>query len=263
MTRVRTTTESASEFLNKTAADAKRSKDLKRELGKDTPYKKENIHHVTDMLSSLYQGSSALMSASKSLTDISAHEISPDGKLGGNGYVMQIKQIREDIATAMNLVANLTDTLADELTNPKWDLTEDQVEDFKSKAKSGEKTTSADAIPASESTDEVPSTDEMDKIIEGFGDNAPVSTDGMEPAADDTAQVSAEPEAPAAEPAQEIEPAAPEAPAATAIPETAPVPVPYKKLASYLGNPELDTVAKSMRAPILFNLLDGHPAGRH
>lgn len=251
--RERKTSATASEFLKAAA----KSKDLSRELDKDTEYKKDNVHHITDMLSSLYKGSTALMDASKALTDISAHEISPDGKLGGKGYVMQIKQIREDIASALNLVSNLTDTLSDELTNPKWELTEDQVNDLKNKAKSGEKSKDEDIVPASEATEEIPSDEEMDKIVDSFGDNAPVNLGETPEEA---------PEAPAEEP-DASESATAEAPQQESAPEaeTATSPaepvqkLPYIKLAS---DPSQDFVSRVMRAPILFNLLDGHPAGR-
>ena len=257
MSRTRITDKTAADFLAKTAAsDSKKTKELKRDLSSSVTYKTDNVKHVADMLSALHSANASLMSASTALTDISAHEISPDGKLGGLGYVMSVRQIREDIAAATNLVSNLTDTLADELTNPKWGLGEKQIEEYKNKAKSsaseeptGELAGLGGDVPQEDKKEEdtaAEPTDSFDDILNEFGVDAPTSSQTFPS------------EEPAPAPAEE--PAAP-APAPAAEPATAPK-VPYQKLSSYVGNPEQDPVARSLRAPILFHLLDGQTAGR-
>ncbi len=244
------------------AADTsyKKNKGLKRELSGTSPYKTENVKYVVDMLTSLNTASAAIAKAGDVLAGINAHDISPDGLIGGRGYVTTIKDIRQDLTSAANIISDLNDALADELNNPKWELTPEDVEKYKEQAKSGEAAASEEpaedfGLSAPESEGEAleggePAAEESDttelptELPELFGESAPESTTG-------------EPAAPAEEPAVEATIEAPVAPAPTA-PE-----LPYKKLASLVGHPERDMVSRLLRGPILFNILDGHTADNH
>lgn len=68
-----------------------------------------------------------LLSAMKDLSLLRGSEITPDGMIGGRGFIMPFKEIKTDIATSIDDLSNITDSIADELTNPKWGLsTEDK-----------------------------------------------------------------------------------------------------------------------------------------
>ena len=238
------------------AADTsyKKNKGLKRELSGTSPYKVENVKYVVDMLTSLNTASAAIAKAGDVLAGINAHDISPDGLIGGRGYVTTIKDIRQDLTSAANIISDLNDALADELNNPKWELTPEDVEKYKEQAKSGEAaaseepagdfgevSTTAEGDVTTEgsepSTEETPAPETPVELPESFGEAAPESTSGE----------------PAVEPAPE--------PVAAPAP---PMPVlPYKKLASLVGHPERDMVSRILRGPILFNILDGHTADNH
>jgi hypothetical protein len=242
--------------MGKTAADSgrKSTKVLKRELSGTAPYNPENIKHVVEMLSQVNAAASALAKAADTLSSISAHEISPDGMLGGRGYVMSVKDIRADIASAENLVTDLTDTLSDELTNPKWELTPEDIQKYKDQAKSGVSSTGDKAV-ADTDTD-------LGDITPDIADAGLPSAGGPDTSAvpdffGDEAPQSLEPPPPVPEPELAPAPASEPAPAADiAAPQ-----LPFRKLAELVGHPERDHVARALRAPILFNLLDGHTAG--
>lgn len=256
MARSRTTKETIAQRLSKTAADTPRKpKVLNRDLKGTAPYKPDNIKYVVDMLTQLNTANITLAKAADTLGSISAHEISPDGLLGGRGYVMTIKDIRANITSAENLVSDLVDTLSDELTNPKWELTPEDVQRYKEQAKGG--------APAVEAPLDTPA--EEPAVPEFFGDEAPeaIPEGEVSPAepstlGDDLLPPPAEPEAPAApeEPLPPLDMPAEDTPPAVAPPE-----VPYKKLASFVGHPERDPVSVALRSKILFNLLDGITAG--
>lgn len=50
-------------------------------------------------------------------------QISPDGKLGGRGYVKTIKEIREEFSVITNTMSGLIDTFHDEVNSPYWKKT--------------------------------------------------------------------------------------------------------------------------------------------
>lgn len=50
-------------------------------------------------------------------------EVSPDGKLGGKGYIQTIKNIRSSMAECLNIMSELIDTFHDEVNSPYWKKT--------------------------------------------------------------------------------------------------------------------------------------------
>lgn len=68
----------------------------------------------------------AFLNMTKSLntfTSCKSSEISPDGKLGGKGYIMPIRDIRGQMAECLNNMSELLDTFHDEVNSPYWKKT--------------------------------------------------------------------------------------------------------------------------------------------
>jgi len=76
---------------------------------------KKALHNVNVSLGTL-------ISAMKELSILRGSDVTPDGMLGGKGFVMPFKELKAKINTSITELSDVTDTLADELTNPKWGL---------------------------------------------------------------------------------------------------------------------------------------------
>jgi len=66
---------------------------------------------------------------------VKSSSVSPDGMLGGRGYVMNVKDVRGRLQDACELLSAITDTLYDEINAPHWkpkmaDLGENEAEDI-------------------------------------------------------------------------------------------------------------------------------------
>lgn len=76
---------------------------------------KKALHNINVSLGTL-------ISAMKELSILRGSEITPDGKLGGRGFIMGFRDLKSKLNNAIGDLSDVTDTLADELTNPKWGL---------------------------------------------------------------------------------------------------------------------------------------------
>ena len=77
----------------------------------------------------LHNVSIALGTLTSSLNEFSrvkGPDISPDGRLGGVGYIMALTDIKQTINSAVHNLGNIADCIADELTNPRWGASEDK-----------------------------------------------------------------------------------------------------------------------------------------
>lgn len=87
------------------------------------PDYKYNIKHMEPMLRALRSTLMALghcQSAYATFTKIKSQTISPDGNLGGKGYVMPIKDIRKFLMNSCEALSAVSDTLFDEKNAPHW-----------------------------------------------------------------------------------------------------------------------------------------------
>lgn len=78
-------------------------------------YLKKALHNINVSLGTL-------LAAMKELALLRGSEISPDGMLGGRGFIMPFKEMKKVLNESISDLSDITDTLADELTNPKWGL---------------------------------------------------------------------------------------------------------------------------------------------
>jgi len=73
----------------------------------------------------------AMISAMKDLSLLRGSEITPDGMLGGRGFIMNFRELKSNLNAAITDLADITDTVADELTNPKWGIDKAEAAEVK------------------------------------------------------------------------------------------------------------------------------------
>lgn len=139
----------------------------RREIPDDFKYDKKKIKHIKHVLHNTTIALGTLVSALNEISRIKGPDISPDGLLGGLGYIMPIKDIKEKLNTSIRDLGDIADSLADELTNPKWDIKEDS--DVKELIKEKEKVEEQ----AEESTGETPAESEAEAEPETEPEKAP------------------------------------------------------------------------------------------
>jgi hypothetical protein len=99
---------------------------LRREISEDFKYDKKKIKHLQKILHNVNISLGTLGSALHEFSRIKGPTISPDGLLGGLGYIMPIKTVKEVITTSVHNLSEVADSLADELTNPHWHSEDDK-----------------------------------------------------------------------------------------------------------------------------------------
>ncbi len=62
----------------------------------------------------------AVTSAQGTFVNIKSRNVSPDGQLGGRGYIMKIAEIRQRLMNCTEALSGVVDTLYDELRAPHW-----------------------------------------------------------------------------------------------------------------------------------------------
>ena len=85
---------------------------------------KRSLHNINVSLGTL-------ISTLKEVTMLRGSEITPDGMLGGRGFIMSFKDMKGHITDAVRNLSDVTDTISDELTNPKWGLSNEEVKKVK------------------------------------------------------------------------------------------------------------------------------------
>lgn len=60
------------------------------------------------------------MSALRLFSKMPSSEFSPDGLLGGRGYIQQVKELRANLGQAVEVLSSFTDTIHDEINAPHW-----------------------------------------------------------------------------------------------------------------------------------------------
>lgn len=86
-------------------------------------FKDKGIRSVATTYKQLAEAFMLLAKANNTFSSCKSSEISPDGKLGGKGYILSIKDIRVIMTNVLNSVSELIDTFHDEVNSPYWKKT--------------------------------------------------------------------------------------------------------------------------------------------
>lgn len=131
---------------------------------------KKALHNINVSLGTL-------LAAMKDLALLRGSDVTPDGKLGGRGFIMNFREMKSSINQAISDLSDITDTLADELTNPKWGLTatekkkvkrekkeiEEKVEEIEEEVPEGGKGAPGEGAPGEEAPEEEAPKEEASK----------------------------------------------------------------------------------------------------
>jgi hypothetical protein len=91
-----------------------------RNLTPDYEYEPKKAKHLAKVLRSTLAALGHAMSAYTTFTKIKSKEISPDGQLGGLGYVSKISNMRQQYMNSVEAMSALSDTIYDEINAPHW-----------------------------------------------------------------------------------------------------------------------------------------------
>ncbi len=93
---------------------------VKRAIPEDYKYDPGAIKPMAKMLWSMSVSLGHALSAHKAFVRLKSSTISPDGMLGGRGYVMAVKDVRTMLHDACEALSALCDTIHDEINAPHW-----------------------------------------------------------------------------------------------------------------------------------------------
>lgn len=107
---------------------------LKRAIPQGYQYDPKAIKPLARMLWAMSVALGHAMTAHRQFAKVKSSTISPDGLVGGRGYVMSIKDVRKTLYDACENLSAISDTVHDELNAPHWkpklaQLEKDDVED--------------------------------------------------------------------------------------------------------------------------------------
>jgi hypothetical protein len=106
--------------LKEAAAGASR-----REIPEDYKYNPKKLRHLKHILHNVSVAVGTLTSAFNEFSRFKGPDISPDGRLGGAGYILPLKEIKQAIQGSVYGLSDVADCIADELTNPRWGAEDD------------------------------------------------------------------------------------------------------------------------------------------
>lgn len=83
--------------------------------------------NIAKVLRSTLSALGHAMSAYSTFAKIKSRDISPDGNLGGRGYIMEIKAIRRQYMNVVEALSAMSDTLYDEITADHWKVVQNKM----------------------------------------------------------------------------------------------------------------------------------------
>jgi len=89
----------------------------------------ESLKELAKILWSAQRSHSYSLAALRMLSKMSASEFSPDGLLGGRGYIQSIKDMRDNLAKSSEILSAVSDTLHDEINADHWKISSETPPD--------------------------------------------------------------------------------------------------------------------------------------
>ena len=83
-------------------------------------YDPKNLEPLARTLRSCLMALGHIQTARSTFTKIQSQSVSPDGNLGGKGYVMPVKDLRKTLSNCDEALSSITDTLHDEMGAAHW-----------------------------------------------------------------------------------------------------------------------------------------------
>ena len=99
-----------------------------REIQGDFVFNAKHLKPLARTLRSALMALGHATSAYNRFTKIKSRNVSPDGNLGGKGYIQKISDMRRQLMNAVEALSALTDTIYDEMHAPHWNPSEDTLD---------------------------------------------------------------------------------------------------------------------------------------
>lgn len=93
---------------------------VKRDIPKEYPYDPKALKPLAKMLWAMSVSLGHAMTAHRQFTKLKSSTVSPDGLIGGRGYVMSVKDVRKALYDACEAISAVSDTIHDEINAPHW-----------------------------------------------------------------------------------------------------------------------------------------------
>jgi len=91
-----------------------------REIVGDFEFQPKNLKPLAKTLRAALSALGHAQSAYTQFTKIKSARVSPDGSLGGKGYIQKISDMRRQMMNVSEALSAFTDTLYDEINAPHW-----------------------------------------------------------------------------------------------------------------------------------------------
>jgi len=95
----------------------------------DFEWRPDTLRNLAKILWAGERAHSYGIAALRMFSKMPSSEFSPDGLLGGRGYIQQIKDMRSSLSQSVEVLSSFTDTLHDEINAPHWAAVEDKRTD--------------------------------------------------------------------------------------------------------------------------------------
>lgn len=89
-----------------------------REIPSNFEFDRKSHEQMSRVMRSGLQALGFASTAYITLSKIKSRKVSPDGKIGGRGYTMTLKDVRRQLSNVVEALSQVTDTLFDEVTAP-------------------------------------------------------------------------------------------------------------------------------------------------
>lgn len=91
-----------------------------REIVGDFTFQPKNLKPLASTLRSALSALGFAQSAYTQFTKLKSAKVSPDGNLGGKGYIQKVAEMRRQMMNVSEALSAFTDTLYDEINAPHW-----------------------------------------------------------------------------------------------------------------------------------------------
>lgn len=93
-----------------------------RKIVPDFNYSPKNVKPLAKVMKSTLAALGHVISAYHDFAKIKSAKVSPDGALGGKGYIQEIQAMRKQYMNCVEALSALSDTLYDETNAPHWSV---------------------------------------------------------------------------------------------------------------------------------------------
>lgn len=91
-----------------------------RNIDPDYKFDAKNLEPLARTLRSLLMAQGHIQTARTTFTKVKSQSISPDGNLGGKGYIMPIKDVRKQLSNSDEALSSIIDCFDDEMKAVHW-----------------------------------------------------------------------------------------------------------------------------------------------